>query len=412
MVSGFHMVAPADYPYGEIFQNPAYASVPGNANFSREELSAALGDISRWPGYAPTPLAGFPRLASALEVGELTLKLEAFRLGVGSFKALGPPYALVRVIQDRLRSEKRPSFTAQELFAGAARAELAGLTVVSATSGNHGRAVAWACAMLGCGCVIVAPEHTGKDRLDAIAALGADVRLVPGTFDDAADKALELSQQPGWIGIVDNYDPRYPSVQRDCLRGYSVIGQEIVGQCAAAPPTHVFLSAGSGAMAAGISIALSFGWPQAMPRVVVVEPVEADALLVSARAGAPADTKGSLHTVMDALAVRAPSPIAWPILRDLAFAFLTIPDETAVNALRLMARGACGDPPTEIGDTGIAATAAVVAACLDGDLRALLGIDRRSRILAVACEGVTDLGIFKALIGDADHRTSESLSSM
>ena len=107
---------------------------------------------------------------------------------------------------------------------------------------------------------------------------------------------------------------------------------------------------------------------------------------------------------MDGLAVRLPSPHAWPVLREWADTFLAIPDEAALLALHLVARGRFGDAQLEIGETGIAALAATLVAAATPELRERLDLTAKSRVLAIACEGVTDRGEFDRLLGEADRR--------
>ena len=104
--------------------------------------------LSHWPlvGNLRTPRA-LPDLAARLGVACVSVKDESCRSPLGSFKALGAPIALVRLVK-RLR--RTQDLDPQRLVTGRYAAELADLTVISATDGNHGRALAAARA-IGCG---------------------------------------------------------------------------------------------------------------------------------------------------------------------------------------------------------------------------------------------------------------------
>ena len=102
---------------------------------------------------------------------------------------------------------------------------------------------------------------------------------------------------------------------------------------------------------------------------------------------------------MDGLVVESASPQAWDILKAGAFAFLTIPDEAAVDAMRQAATGVGGDPPMVIGETGIAAWAGFLATTRDENLRQQLGLDCNSRIVIIATEGATDSEVYRNLVG-------------
>ena len=368
----------------------------------QEHLAHALEIISSWTGYRATPIVALGGAARQFNVGEFLIKTEAERFGIGSFKALGPPYALARAICELLRKRHHQP-TENAVFCGRFREQLRDVTVAAASSGNHGRALAWAAQRIGCNCVILMPAHTGKDREANIQALGATVIRVHGGYDDALIAAQDESLKQQWLLVADVPLPEYPDISRDSIRGYAVIGIEIARQLADRLPSHVFVSAGSGCMAAGIAAGLAFELGGKRPSLVVVEPRSADALLRSAHQRRRVPALGDLSTVMDGLAVRWPSERAWEILETTATAILTIPDEAAIITLRALAKREYGDAPIEIGETGVAAPAGALLAAADVNLRSQLGIGPTSHILALACEGVTDQGIFYALVNGATH---------
>src|SRR4029077_5479567 len=99
---------------------------------------------------------------------------------VGSSKPRGPRSPLVQFTCNPRKKENpgRPPATA--VFAGQFRDKLRDTTVTAATSGNHGRALAWAAQRIGCSCVIFMPKHTGQEREANINALGARVIRTDG----------------------------------------------------------------------------------------------------------------------------------------------------------------------------------------------------------------------------------------
>ncbi len=364
-------------------------------------LAHALEIISSWTGYRATPISALSGTAKHLNVGEFLVKSEAERFGIGSFKALGPPYAVTRAVCELLRKQHLQP-TENAVFSGGFREQLRDITVAAVTSGNHGRALAWAAQRIGCNCVIFMPAHTGKEREANISALGATVIRIDGGYDNALIAAQEESLKHQWLLIADVQLREYPDISRDTIRGYAVVGIEIARQCTDRLPSHVFVPAGSGCMAAGIAAGFALELGVKRPSLVVVEPRSADALFQSAHQRRRAAALGDLSTVMDGLAVRWPSEPAWEILETTATAILTIPDKAAIATLRALANGEYGDAPLEIGETGIAAPTGAVLAAADFNLRSRLGISPASNILAVASEGVTDRGIFSALVNDAN----------
>ncbi len=357
---------------------PAAPTVPV---FDARAAAAAQQTVSRWPGYAPTRLHGLSHWARGLDVASLTVKHEGSRFGVGSFKALGPPYALAREIERRRAAGAAGPFTA-----------------VAATSGNHGRALSWGAARLGCAARIFMPAHTSAGREAAIRARGAEVVRVPGDFTAALDAAIAEAAKDNHILVADVPFAGRDDVARDTVAGYSVLGGEILDQCRGALPTHIFVAAGIGSLVAATVARLRLALGRTGPKVIAVEPLSSDTVRRSIVAGAPVAIAGEARSLMDGLVVDVVSPVVWPTLREGLDAALAIADVQALATLRDAALGRHGDAPLEIGETGIAALAGAVLAARDPALRAALGIGPDSRILAVACEGVTDRAVFEALV--------------
>lgn len=359
-----------------LFLNPALdRSKPygpeERAILSLDKAKAAYDAISRWDGYAPTPLRSLDVLAAEYEVGEILYKDEGFRFALKSFKALGGAYAVERI---------------------AARRGVDGLVVTCATDGNHGRSVAWGARRVGAKAVIYIHEGVSQGRADAIAAFGADVVRAGKTYDDSVRLSAEAAAEHGWQIVSDTSWPGYEDVPRDVMQGYAVLAMEAEAQ--GARPTHVFVQGGVGGLAAGV---LSYRWEKLgadRPRLVVVEPETADCLYQSAKAGRAVTVGGDLDTVMAGLACGEPSILAWKLLSVGADAFMTIPDQAAVRTMKVLAAmGIVG------GESGVAGLAGFRAIARDPHLRAAIGLDERSRVLCYGTEGATDPDVYTALVG-------------
>ncbi len=338
--------------------------------------------IASWPGYRPTPLVALPGLAAALGVASVTVKHEAARFEVGSFKALGPPFALWRAL------ERRDAL-------GAA----AGVTAVAATSGNHGRALAWGARRMGARSLIFIPAHTSPGRADAISFFGAEVTRISGNFDAALDAAIAASaHRRDYILVADVAGESGNDIARDTLAGYAVLAEEIATQFSGDVASHVFVAAGNGTLAAATCARLWQRLGARRPELVSVEPIRSDCVRRSLQADAAVTLDDAGDSVMDGLVVGTPSRVAWPILQSGLDAAIAIDDKSAVDMLRDLAHGAWGDPVLEIGETGIAALAGLVSACRGRRARAALGLSAQSRLIAIACEGVTDRRVFSALM--------------
>ncbi|MBM3383615.1 MAG: diaminopropionate ammonia-lyase, partial [Betaproteobacteria bacterium] len=247
---------------------------PMSAPLTAAGFAKAVREVRSWPGYAPTPLVVLPALADALGLAAIRYKDERGRFGLKSFKALGGAYAVRRV----LARQNRPA---------------AEVTVTCATDGNHGRSVAWGAQLFGCSCVIFVHATVSEGRAEAIRRYGAEVRRVKGNYDDAVRHAAGEAGRHGWYVVSDTSYEGYRDVPLDVMHGYGVMAEESMAQWpAGGAPTHIFVQAGVGALAAAICASFWLRWRKRRPRFVIVEPVRADCIYRSLEAGRPAAVHG------------------------------------------------------------------------------------------------------------------------
>lgn len=392
------------------FHNPralaraALYGAPLQAVLDEDGFRAAHREIASWPAYAPTPLLDLRHTAAALGVARLLFKDEAHRFGLKSFKALGGAYAVFRLLADAVAKAGEGPATAAALADGRWRHVTEGITVTCATDGNHGRSVAWGARLFHCRCVIVIHATVSEGREAAIAAHGAEIVRVPGGYDESVRHAASVAAANGWQVISDTAYEGYSAVPRRIMQGYGVVAEEIFAQLpgdvpGGEIPTHVFLQAGVGGMAAAICARFWQHWAAARPRLVVVEPDRAACLYESARAGRPVALTGDLDTVMAGLSCGEVSALAWPVLAAGAEDFMTVGDDLAIDTVRFLADGAGGDTPFVAGETGVAGLAGLRAAAADPALRAALALGPASRVLIIGSEGDTDPEIYHRIAG-------------
>ncbi|AOK20853.1 PLP-dependent lyase/thiolase [Burkholderia cepacia] len=359
--------------------------------------------LSHWPllGASPTPLWSLPDAAAQFGVARLAVKDESCRSPLGSFKALGAPIALVRLVK-RLR--RTHGLDPQDLIAGRHASLLAGLTVISATDGNHGRALAAAARAIGCGCVIVLHANVDAERERAISAYGARIVRIAGNYDESVVCAAQLAQANGWYVVSDTSYDGYEAIPRDVMQGYGVIAAELVGQAADTPGapafTHVFLQGGVGGLAAGVA---SYLWERdgvQRPHFIVVEPRQADCLYQSALAGRATKATGSVDSVMAGLACGEASPLAWDFLEMCIDHFMLIDDADAVRTMRRFAAGTGRDAPLVIGESGAAGVAGLDVLMRDPEQARAAGLDATSRVLAINTEGATAPSVYRSCVGE------------
>jgi diaminopropionate ammonia-lyase len=369
----------------------------------REILNIHAADESRawlstWDGLTAgsTPLRDLPDLAARLRLGSVRVKDEGLRSPLGSFKALGAPIALIRLIR---RVWPDQDFVPAKLTAGHYKALLQDFTVISATDGNHGRALAAAARSIGCRCVIVLHRHVNAERRVAIEQLGAQIVQIDGNYDESVKEAARLAQAHRWHVVSDTSYDGYEDIPRDVMQGYGTIAAEAIEQCGGNPYTHVFVQGGVGGLAAGVASYFAEHYGERRPRFVVVEPDQADCLFQSAVRGHAAHATGSVDSIMAGLACGETSPLAWRFLHALAESFMTIPDDAAVEAMRIFAAGSERDIPLVAGESGAAGLAGLMQASSSAEDRAALELDINSSVLLLNTEGATAPELYRQLTG-------------
>ena len=389
------MLAP--YPFS-LFPNPRLGN-PGVVVLPHAGFRRAKAEITQWEGYRPTPLLDLAEVARDAGLAAMRLKDESGRFGLGSFKALGGAYAVANVLANELaRLGVTRAATSADLASGRLAAATGALTVTCATDGNHGRAVAWGAGRFGCRCVIFVHETVSQGRIDAIASYGAEVRRVPGTYDDAVREAARVADTEGWFVVSDTAWPGYTEVPRDIMQGYRLMADEAADQWEGDPPTHVFIQGGVGGVAAAVSAQMRARFSPS-PRLIVVEPDRAACLLASAELGEPTTIPGDLDTLMAGLACGEPSLLAWQELDRAAAAFMAVPDDAAVDCMRLLAGLGIVS-----GESGVAGLAGCLLALGDPAARASLELSETSRVLLFSTEGATDPALYRILVGSSQTR--------
>ncbi|MEM6623206.1 MAG: diaminopropionate ammonia-lyase [Pseudomonadota bacterium] len=381
----------------------AHTVTPGDAAhrvLSAQDFADAWAQITSWPGYVPTPLVSLANLAAQIGVGAIHYKDEGPRFGLGSFKALGGAYAAMRLIQREVAARTGQTLALDDIAAGRCREACAGITLVSATDGNHGRSLAWGCHRVGAPCRIYIHAEVSEGRADAMRAYGAKVVRIDGDYDASVALARDEAAANGWFVVSDTSWPGYTEPPRDVMAGYGVMAREAAEAMDASGtlPTHVIVQGGVGGYAAAVAAYFRQHWGAGAPRVLVVEPDRAACLFASAKAGALTNVAIEVETIMAGLSCGEPSPLAWEVLAEQAGDFLTIPDAFVPPAMRLLAKPLGGDTPIQAGESAVGGVAALIAVRGDAALSAQLGLDAASRVVIFGTEGVTDPDIYARIM--------------
>ena len=379
-------------------------------NATREEILPAHlpQKIRRFhrqlPGYRMSPLKGLSNLALRLALGGIWVKDESARLDLQSFKVLGGSYAIYRLIQKRLgRDDQELSFA--DLTDGTIRENLGNITFAAATDGNHGRGVAWSASQMGFKSVIYVHKLTSRGRIQAIEQSGAQVVVVDGNYDDAVRQVDQDAQRDGWEVVSDTSWEGYEDIPKWVMQGYTTMFSEAQEQLAAqglSQPTHIFVQAGVGSLAAA-TIGFYRNLFGDSIQTCVIEPTKAACLYRSAleEDGMPHTVEGELDTIMAGLACGQPNPIAWEILKDRADYFAICPDFVAAMGMRVHGVPLQGDPVVISGESGAVTLGAlmyIMQHASGREFREQLELGPESQVLLINTEGNTSPDEFRYVV--------------
>ena len=310
--------------------------------------------LARCPMFEKTPLVNSPELSKNLGVSAVWVKDERNRIGLGSFKALGAAY----VIAERANSQSAPI----------SETSLTGLTFVTASAGNHGMSVAAGAQIFGARSVVFISESVPEAFAERLRARDCKVERVGADYEASMRAAQEAADKNGWILLSDTSWDGYTEIPHQLMQGYLVMAEEAVRQINI-PPTHIFLQAGVGGLAASAAAYFRKAWGDG-PVIVVVEPTAAPALMDSIKAGQMSDAQGPVSN-MGRLDCKTPSLIALKgLARDADF-FVTVEDDAASSAANdLTASGFSTTPSGAAGFAG--AQSGFEELNLTGDARVLI----------------------------------------
>ena len=254
-----------------------------------------LRDVAR-----RTDLIAASRLNSA---SDLYLKTENLQV-TGSFKVRGAYYKISQL-------------TAEERAKG----------VIACSAGNHAQGVALAATRRGIKSIVCMPDGAPIMKVENTKNLGAEVCLVPGTYDDAHDKAVELQEETGMTFI-------HPYDDEQVIAGQGTIGLEILDQL---PDVDaVIVPVGGGGLISGVAFAIKSLKPDV--KVYGVQAEGANAIAQSFHSHSYVQTD-SVATIADGIAVKAPGDITVPLIQKYADDVVTVNDlEISEAVLLLMER--------------------------------------------------------------------------
>lgn len=348
--------------------------------------SSALAYHQTLEGYAPTPLTPLPQLAQELGVQQVFIKNESNRLGLPAFKILGASWAVCRALCGRFGLDAT-GMTIQGL-----REHLASLpagevpVLVTATDGNHGRAVSRMAGQLGLTARIYIPQGLSDAAIEGIKGEGAELVPLELTYDEVVEAAAASTEgNLRDLLIQDTSWPGYEDIPRWIVDGYTTLFAEIDEQLAGFgfdAPDLVACPVGVGSLAhALVDHYRSEG--HSHPALLSVEPETAACIAQSLLAGEPITVDTSFPSIMSGLNCGTPSELGWPsLLAGLDAAVSVSEDECRQAVIDL---GALGQ---DAGPCGAATLAGVRNALKGEDRRRALNLGPDSVIVLVSTEGL------------------------
>ncbi|NEQ51509.1 MAG: diaminopropionate ammonia-lyase, partial [Leptolyngbya sp. SIO3F4] len=331
-------------------QNVTEIPEPTLFAFANEETANYVSKFhGSLPNYSPTPLVRLSNLANYLGISEILVKDESQRLELNAFKVLGASYAISKYLGKVLQLDK-DELTFSRILTEKSKYEH--ITFVTATDGNHGRAVAWSANLFGCKSVVYLPKGSSSARLEAIGNYGATVSITTMNYDDTVLYAAQKAQEEGWILLQDTSWEGYEEIPTHIMQGYCTLMTEYLNQELDIWPTHVFVQAGVGSLAAAILAYLCNLSNRPMPKFVVVEPQGAPCLFKSKTYNKLFRVQGDLPTIMAGLACGEPSYLGWGLLKSAANAFLMCSDEVACRGMKVLGNPLEGDQHIISGESG------------------------------------------------------------
>ncbi len=382
--------------------NPASSHYPSEVDtqFPAASMDAAQTEIQSWPTYQTTALLELPEIAQQAGVAQVLYKDESTRFGLGSFKALGGAYAVLQYLATRVSEKLGCDVTMESIRLGEHKDTVGNMMVTTATDGNHGRSVAWGAQLAGCQCRIYIHKDVSLAREQAMAELGANVIRITGNYDESVKLCASDADKNGWQMVSDTSYEGYTAFPTQIMSGYSVMIDEILEQSSTVP-THVFIQAGVGGLAAAVAAALWSRLGENCPTIIVVESEHADCIIRSLKAGKPTPVDIKTETIMAGLSCGEISLIAWEVLKRCAAGAVSINDAAVPPAMRYMASGdAANGTKIEAGECAVPGIIALLASVKNNELSKAFALDKNSSVLVFGCEGATDPELYSSIIAD------------
>ena len=364
------------WKYSEFLDNKNYSFDKKQIlnSLSEQEIDDAYSSISKWEGYAPTPLISLNKLSKELNLNKIFYKDENKRFDLKSFKALGGAYAVEKITKGNKD-----------------------IIVSTATAGNHGRSVAWGARRLGLKCKIFISEFVSDARGQAMTDLGADVIKVKGNYEKSLIECIKQSTENNWQIVQDVAWKDYMQVPTYTMAGYTVMMKEIVDQIDNEKISHIILQAGVGGMA-GAMVAGIARYLDNVPVTMVVEPDSAACVLESLKTGKIEKIDIKRESLMGGMSCGEVSLVPWEILKNSVKHCISLPDDDIAKTMKLLGNASFSEEKIIAGENSAPGVISLITSCEDEKIKEKIGLNKDSNVMLIGCEGDTDQKMYQKLI--------------
>tara|TARA_Y100000766_G_scaffold267470_1_gene262695 strand:- start:46 stop:1173 length:1128 start_codon:yes stop_codon:yes gene_type:complete len=341
---------------------------------SSEAIDDAYNTISKWNGYAPTPLISLNKLNEKLKINKIFYKDESKRFHLKSFKALGGAYAVEKIIKGNDKN-----------------------VISTATAGNHGRSVAWGAQKNGLECKIFISEFVSESRAKVMRNFGADVIRVKGNYEDSLNECIMQSNKNNWQIVQDVAWEDYKLVPKLTMAGYSVMMKETSEQIKNEKISHVILQAGVGGMAAAMVAGIA-RYLDYIPQIIVVEPDSAACVLESINKGKIEKISIEKESIMGGMSCGEVSLVPWEILKNSVHFCVTVSDDYISKTVKYLANKEFSNDKIIGGECSTPGIVSLAGLNNDDETRKKINLNENSNVLIFGCEGDADEELYQKLL--------------
>ena len=362
-----------------------------NYNFDRKKILNTCGEeyvedaykvISEWKNYKPTPLIKLEKLSKKLNINNIFYKDESKRFHLKSFKALGGAYAVEKITKGNKN-----------------------ITVATATAGNHGRSVAWGSQRLGLKCKIFISEYVSESRANAMRKLDAEVIRVKGNYEKSLEECIRQANKNKWEIIQDVAWENYETVPKLTMAGYSLMIKEISTQTDQYI-THVYLQAGVGGMASGAITGIAKYFKR-IPKIIIVEPENADCVLKSIEKGSLQKVNIKKESIMGGMSCGDVSLVPWRILKESVDHCCTVSDDYVAKTVAMLENKSFSNEKIIGGECSTPGIISLIASSKNEDTKKKLELNENSNVLIIGCEGDADELLYNKLLIEGNKQLSK-----